>query len=807
MTLAWLLMGMFIYKAYNEDYYCGDGTTIVYCDGYDYADAFYFSVQAGLSIGFGSLAETSDGSRIYSCVHVVLGGLVASTVMSTLIDSFLSVDADLADEVEEERTAALVELQRSGKLKDLSGKEAALIKAETCYNKKIYYSYTDYFKTKKGTFLKATLAFIVWAGGGVAYAMTDAGLNAAEAFEFAISAITTGGLMGFSNRPTGSNNMGVGPAMFAAIYSLLGVPLYGFWLGAWIGVLLDEDTSAQAVLEAREQLDGGVDDTVTRFYISKVMPLIYPTQEEGGFITTQMRAVKIERLKEDNPSLVDALIIASIEEERFGPTLERSVKYLEAFHSGWSRTVGERLKDTDAGGNPALSHLKKGISEEREAMLHRCFSEKAKDKDSEGGKTVIKVEPGAAQLGHQQYEQVRYGCKFLCIDCGWSETVINGIKYITSNLYLSILVIAGWLINGMCWYKFCNIGLSWADAFYFSVQAGYSIGFGSLSETSDGSRWFSCVHMVLGGLVAATAVSTFLNNLLDVDRSFKAQIQEEQLMALIKAREQGKLEMGMLSEKQRAMIIEKTKTENVVVEEARHYLQTKRGQFLLSTFLMASWSTGGALFAYYDQEMSWPECWEFAISAVTTGGLMGLNKRSWEENSLGTGPALFAGIYGMFGVPLFGYWLGCWINVLQDQKSSDEAIEDVEDEFGEKSQDDQEDYDKVSLYYTDKIMPYLYPDPTAGGMLTKKKLQIKAQRCRDGNPSLVDALFICALEDKRFGPTIERQTEYIKSFNEAWKATAGHRHLHDTTIDDACDEDAVLDSLIYDNESTKDLFL
>jgi hypothetical protein len=45
---------------------------------------------------------------------------------------------------------------------------------------------------------------------------------------------------------------------------------------------------------------------------------------------------------------------------------------------------------------------------------------------------------------------------------------------------------------------------SWVDAFYFSVVAATTVGFGDLSPTSDGSKLFTVAYIVVGiGLIAA----------------------------------------------------------------------------------------------------------------------------------------------------------------------------------------------------------------------------------------------------------------------------------------------------------------
>ena len=49
---------------------------------------------------------------------------------------------------------------------------------------------------------------------------------------------------------------------------------------------------------------------------------------------------------------------------------------------------------------------------------------------------------------------------------------------------------------------------SWVDSLYFSVVAVTTVGFGALSPTTDGSKLFTVVYILLG----ITIITTYLNN-------------------------------------------------------------------------------------------------------------------------------------------------------------------------------------------------------------------------------------------------------------------------------------------------------
>ena len=71
-----------------------------------------------------------------------------------------------------------------------------------------------------------------------------------------------------------------------------------------------------------------------------------------------------------------------------------------------------------------------------------------------------------------------------------------------------ILFVAMWLLTGAGFYKYGN-NWCWSNALYFSAQAGFSVGFGSLPEQSDVSRIYSVVHTCMGASAIVGVVSYF----------------------------------------------------------------------------------------------------------------------------------------------------------------------------------------------------------------------------------------------------------------------------------------------------------
>lgn len=81
-------------------------------------------------------------------------------------------------------------------------------------------------------------------------------------------------------------------------------------------------------------------------------------------------------------------------------------------------------------------------------------------------------------------------------------------KSIYKHIYKMLTVAAFLLLSlGTVVYHFLE-GWSWVDSLYFSVVAVTTVGFGDLSPSTDGSKLFTVVYILLG----ITVITTYLNN-------------------------------------------------------------------------------------------------------------------------------------------------------------------------------------------------------------------------------------------------------------------------------------------------------
>ncbi|CAJ1383241.1 unnamed protein product [Effrenium voratum] len=102
-VIAWVLGGaLFYYLVENckTEVYC-TGLVVENC-GWTFGQSFYYSVQTGLSIGFGLLSESKDTSRLYSVFHILAGSSVIAGCLSWFASATLERHSHSRDNSERE---------------------------------------------------------------------------------------------------------------------------------------------------------------------------------------------------------------------------------------------------------------------------------------------------------------------------------------------------------------------------------------------------------------------------------------------------------------------------------------------------------------------------------------------------------------------------------------------------------------------------------------------------------------------------------------------------------------------------------
>ena len=223
-------------------------------NGWAIGRAFYYSIQSGLSVGYGSLSEDkvsgtdlwgvcgegnitevlakayekfpdgalptgaggtlclgysepnkySEISKLYTVIHLYLGASIISGVLGLFATMAVEQSETWYDEVE---ANAQADRQTAGQAR------------ETSFLKKVLNVYNG----PHGSTIRAALALFLWLTIGVLYGVLKEKWTFVSSLYFASAACSTGGLQG----PT-PDEAGV---WFTAAFTIIGVPLYGYTLG------------------------------------------------------------------------------------------------------------------------------------------------------------------------------------------------------------------------------------------------------------------------------------------------------------------------------------------------------------------------------------------------------------------------------------------------------------------------------------------------------------------------------------------------------------------------------------------------
>mmetsp|Transcript_74872 Transcript_74872/g.219341 ORF Transcript_74872/g.219341 Transcript_74872/m.219341 type:complete len:418 (+) Transcript_74872:66-1319(+) len=299
-VVGWLLLGTFVYKIAGNcstDASCAAGELVeTEVCGWSLQESFYYSVQAGLSIGFGLLPETEEGSRLYTVFHVMVGSSIVGGILALFMT--LAISRHHADADREERILArhCQRLHRDGykgfKLEELRGlmrrhprfyrdilelveSDHATVESKMdtflqmtdkerrkAVDELIVEAHSQEDQLKGGrlsmdqlkeldsrergikyklqTMLAAHYSFVVvwglfcfWMLLGIIYGVVAEKWSFIQSLYFAVSTCSTGGLQSVTRSPDGWH------VLFAAFFALIGVPMYGAALGTFANVIVD----------------------------------------------------------------------------------------------------------------------------------------------------------------------------------------------------------------------------------------------------------------------------------------------------------------------------------------------------------------------------------------------------------------------------------------------------------------------------------------------------------------------------------------------------------------------------------------
>lgn len=309
------------------------------------------------------------------------------------------------------------------------------------------------------------------------------------------------------------------------------------------------------------------------------------------------------------------------------------------------------------------------------------------------------VPRGGQQKQHQQGKNLRDG------------------KQKRNRMYFMCLIIVFiWISSGTLFYSRVN---DWPlpQAFFYAVDAGMSIGFCTdVFEVKRSSKAFTVLFILLGASCVGGALALFIKDILEgvvdirqeayerllaenivqrMDTSGTGKLSHAEFRRLVEewvgkkmsdecfsklCRRFDPLNSGFIKTKhfvERCHTVESLLcadgplySENIavrIVSQAWEFLQSYRVYFILLTWILT-----GMLWGVKRQGWDIITSAHFAVSALSTGGLTGPSVNS--KGILPTEPAIFCGLYCLFGIPLFALTLGHFARLLVESYVS--AVEE-----------------------------------------------------------------------------------------------------------------------------------
>ena len=218
------------------------------------------------------------------------------------------------------------------------------------------------------------------------------------------------------------------------------------------------------------------------------------------------------------------------------------------------------------------------------------------------------------------------------------------------------VVVLTWVLVGASVYWYLN-EWTFAASVYYTVNAGFSIGFGALSENSELSMIWSVVMIATGATAAAAALGYYV---------------ESWFQHLDKLDENATSASMTLIGVMRGDQIEDVDGDGKadcwdVLDKLWHESCGKHLTFTRKALLgMAVWVGVGVVFGMVDQGWGLVRSLYFSVAAMSTAGLQAPNIRGDGNGNGDDFSAYFVALFCLLGVPLFGVAMGLIANIFVD---------------------------------------------------------------------------------------------------------------------------------------------
>lgn len=214
----WILLGVLFYKYHNS---------------WSFSTAFYFTMEAGLSIGFCEPKEPNNNSKIFTIFLVLAGSSLIAGSLGAVSMRMISTKAVLLPKSAEKEHYTEITFE------DTDTKRITI----KSFLNKIWYEFKVFigwysFRDK----VRIVFIFVVWMMIGVVYGMNIEKWSFITSLYWAVTSCSTGGLMSAPcNHGTTGKNCEMGMrGLLMGLYFLIGVPIYTCTMGNFARIAIDK---------------------------------------------------------------------------------------------------------------------------------------------------------------------------------------------------------------------------------------------------------------------------------------------------------------------------------------------------------------------------------------------------------------------------------------------------------------------------------------------------------------------------------------------------------------------------------------
>jgi len=196
-----------------------------------------------------------------------------------------------------------------------------------------------------------------------------------------------------------------------------------------------------------------------------------------------------------------------------------------------------------------------------------------------------------------------------------------------------LLVWILWLLIGTIFYGHVDFNKNYYKGFYYSVNVGYSIGWGVLGEFNQGSYVFSIAYLLVGATLISGSLVYLIESIVSTNEMWFQKINTS--------------DINKNSSDYKVDII----TENSYFKKVKTYISNNTYQTTMIVIWLI-WILFGTIWSCYVIEWTIIEGIYFSLSSLSTGGLHGIpyDSANWVF--------LITGLYACTGVPIMAMAMG-----------------------------------------------------------------------------------------------------------------------------------------------------